>query len=90
MFELNSCPKCKSIKFLQAKLILIGAQIDPNLEEKVGDWRKDRLNVSDCKTEVLKQKPLEQFIDGFYGNKCDLGFVGDRLLKAKLFNSHSG
>jgi hypothetical protein len=89
MFELNSCPKCKSIQFLQAKLILIGAQVDPVSEEKVGDWRKARLNVSDC-TEALRQKPLEQFIDGFYCNRCNLGFVGDRLLKAKLFNSHSG
>jgi hypothetical protein len=89
MFDPNSCPKCGATEFLQAKLILIGAQIDPSLEERVGDWRKARLNVSECRAEILKQKPLEQFIDGLYCNRCNLGFVSDRLLKPKLFDSHS-
>ena len=38
------------------------------------------LRVDDILPEHLRQKPLEQFLDGYYCDRCNIGFVSDDVL----------
>lgn len=73
------CPKCLSDRHVREKKLLIG-KASPKLlfsEEMAGYRRRDQLAVDECKSDVLKETPLEQFIDGYYCDKCGIGFVPD-------------
>ena len=72
------CPKCLSIEHVRDKTVLIGAASPKKMfgiEERVGYTRKDQLAVDECKGELLQDKPLEQFVSGYYCDACDIGFV---------------
>ena len=81
--SLERCPRCMSHAHIQRKLILIG-KASPKLlfgsEEKAGYRRKDQLAVDECKRDMIHSKPLEQFIDGYYCERCVIGFVADEIL----------
>jgi hypothetical protein len=40
------------------------------------------LRVDDVRPENLREPPLEQFVEGFYCDRCDKGFVSEDKLKA--------
>ncbi|KAM3114930.1 hypothetical protein [Phormidesmis sp. 146-33] len=78
----NLCPNCQSNHNVIKKLILIGAKSPKALfgdEERCGYRRKDQLAIDECNPEVLKEKPLEQFLEGYFCTACDIGFVNDIL-----------
>ena len=78
----ENCPICGSASALRPKLLLIDAAwtpapgTDPRLAHFV-DLRSD-----DVKPEHLRQPPLEQFVDGFYCERCGKGFVSDEALNS--------
>jgi hypothetical protein len=38
------------------------------------------LQVDDVQAQIVRERPLEQFIDGFYCNRCNKGFVSEEVL----------
>jgi hypothetical protein len=44
--------------------------------------------VDDVRAENLREPPLEQFIDGFYCDRCKKGFVSEEGLKANRMRNH--
>lgn len=40
------------------------------------------LRVDDVQPQNLRERPLEQFLDGFYCDRCNKGFVSEEGLKA--------
>ncbi|QXI26209.1 hypothetical protein [Pseudomonas vanderleydeniana] len=50
-------------------------------EERTGYQRMDQLAVDECKAEHLKAPPLQQLVEGFYCDKCGVGFVSNDLLQ---------
>jgi hypothetical protein len=76
------CPKCKTNDCVYAKLILIGKLSPIALfgDEQAGYIRKDQLAVDECKLELLKKTPLEQFVDGFFCDKCGHGFLDNQIV----------
>jgi hypothetical protein len=45
-----------------------------------GYRRKDRLAIDECKWEVLRDAPLQQFVDGYFCTTCDIGFLDNSIL----------
>ena len=39
------------------------------------------LRADDLKPELKKDRPLEQFVDGYYCDACGKGFVSDEIVK---------
>jgi len=39
------------------------------------------LRVDDVQDKSVRERPLEQFIDGFYCDRCNKGFVSEEVLK---------
>ena len=80
----RTCPRCKSEAQVTSKTLLIGRASPKVLfpdEERAGYQRVDQIAIDECKTEELKAAPLEQFVDGYYCNRCGLGFVPNRLVR---------
>ena len=77
-----TCPKCLSIEHVRSKTVLIGAASPRKIfgrEQPTGYTRKDQLAVDECKSELLQDEPLEQFISGYYCEACGIGFVSDDI-----------
>ena len=73
------CPKCLNAGHVREKKLLIG-KVSPKLlfsEEMAGYRRRDQLAVDECKPDASKATPLNQFVDGYYCEKCGIGFVPD-------------
>jgi hypothetical protein len=84
--SLEPCPSCQSTDWLRRKKILIGAASPAVLfrgEEKAGYVRKDQLAVDECEPGALGESPLQQFVEGWYCEKCGRGFVSDDIKKPK-------
>ncbi|MDN3220727.1 hypothetical protein [Pseudomonas nunensis] len=47
----------------------------------MGYRRLDQLAVDECDSGELKPAPLEQFVDGFYFDNCEVGFVAGGLVR---------
>lgn len=80
----ESCPRCGSVQYVRPKAILIGATSPKKRfggEEKAGYRRLDQLAVDECDPAELKPAPLEQLIDGFYCDSCEVGFVASGLVR---------
>ncbi len=78
------CPSCNNVGWVRPKMLMIGRAsprlLLPDFEERGGFRRKDQLAVDECKPEVLPDAPLQQFVSGFYCDKCGRGFVPDSML----------
>lgn len=78
------CPLCNDICSVRPKMLMIGKAsprlLLPDFEERGGFRRKDQLAVDECKPEALLDAPLQQFVSGFYCDKCGRGFVPDSML----------
>ncbi len=78
--DFEACPKCGSNTGVVPKLLLIGLESPYKKFPKEipgGYQRFDQLAVDECRDYTLLNKPLEQFIEGYYCSSCDLGFVPD-------------
>jgi hypothetical protein len=51
-----------------------------------GYRRRDSLAIDECNPQVLLSPPLEQFVTGFYCDRCGIGYIPDSYL---LPGSHS-
>ena len=69
------------------KFVLIG-KASPNKifngDIKVGYQRLDQLAVDEVKDEFVNKAPLQQFLQGFYCQKCGIGFVDDGVRKNEI------
>jgi hypothetical protein len=76
------CPLCGSTSNTRPKLLLIDEAWvpapgkDPRLKY-CADLRAD-----DVLPQYLHQAPLQQFVDGYYCDRCGKGFVAEQILKA--------
>jgi hypothetical protein len=79
--NLEICPSCGSATTIREKLVLIDEAWDDTLNRDprlryFSDLRADDLNGQD-----VRQQPLEQFVDGYYCDKCARAFVSEDILK---------
>lgn len=88
------CPKCLSNARVREKTLLIGAASPRKIfgvdEERAGYRRKNQLAVDECKTELLQETPLQQFIKGYYCEACGTGFVPDNIANGPLWPDKPG
>lgn len=88
MSTLEPCPHCKSIDFIEVKLIMIGKFTSDQLyaiENREGCQlhKGESLSIDKIDPQYLKENNLDRFIDGLYCTKCGIGFVPDYMLKKK-------
>lgn len=81
------CPKCGDATRVKAKKLLIARESPalrfPNLDERAGYRRLDQLAVDECEPESLAEPPWRQFVDGFYCERCGVGFVAEAIRKQR-------
>jgi len=78
----ESCPICHSESSVIPKLVLIdeGWVPTPGKDPRLKYFAD--LRVDDLKPEYIKEEPLQQFIEGYFCNKCGKGFVSESILHA--------
>jgi hypothetical protein len=77
----ESCPLCGESSTVRPKLVLIDeAWIPVSGKDPRLAYFAD-LRVDDVEAQNLRGRPLEQFIDGFYCDRCNKGFVSEDGLK---------
>jgi hypothetical protein len=74
------CPRCKEASAVRQKLLLI----DEAWSDQDGQDPRlayfSSLRADDVKTELGRSPPLEQFVDGYFCDRCGIGFVPDNLI----------
>jgi hypothetical protein len=81
--SMEPCPHCNLTLYIRPKLILVDKAWN---RDEGGDSRMAHasyLRADDLKPEVKREQPLQQFVDGFYCDGCNEGFVPDRVLKER-------
>jgi len=75
------CPVCGESSALRPKLLLIDeAWVPaPGKDSRLAYFAD--LRVDDVQFQNVRDRPLEQFIDGFYCDRCNKGFVSEEVLK---------
>jgi hypothetical protein len=78
----EACPLCGQTSSVRPKLVLVDeAWISaPGKDERLKYFAD--LRVDDVRLESLREPPMEQFLDGFYCEQCNKGFVSEDILKA--------
>ena len=86
----ETCPICGETTTVRPKLVLIDeAWVPaPGKDERLAYFAD--LRVDDVQLEKLRDHPLEQFIDGFYCDRCNKGFVSEEGLKEGRRRYYSG
>lgn len=82
----RQCPKCGTDAHTKPKLLLIG--FHSPTEERAGFKRPDQLAVDECRPEAIQSKPLNQFVHGFYCERCDSGFAPNYFIKDDRGEAH--
>jgi hypothetical protein len=77
----EKCPLCGKAESVRPKLVLIDeAWVPaPGKDPRLAYFAD--LRVDDVKAENLRERPLEQFIDGYYCDRCNRGFVSEDGLR---------
>ena len=75
------CPKCGCSLSLRSKLILIDQAWVAAPDEDTRAAYFSSLRADDVQPDKLRPEPLEQFMDGFYCERCHKGFVSEQGLK---------
>ena len=90
LINFQQCPKCNNKRRVRHKLIIIGkykkstlAKLHP-VEDRAGWCKNSELTVNECNSKQLKADVLSQFVDGYYCDLCDLGFVSNDLYQRDL------
>ena len=77
----EACPLCGDTSAVRPKLVLI----DEAWVAAPGKYPRLKyfadLRVDDVRPENIRERPLEQFVDGFYCDRCKKGFVSEEALK---------
>jgi len=77
----TTCPSCDTNSFVKPKALTVDAAW---VKEVGADHREAHfasIRVDDIKEEFLSTEPLRQFVNGFYCEKCDIGFIPDHYEK---------
>jgi hypothetical protein len=77
----ETCPKCGSSSTLRPKLLLIDEAWVPAPGKDARLAYFASLRVDDVQAQNVRERPLEQFVDGFYCDSCGKGFVSEEILK---------
>ena len=77
----HCCPLCGESSAVRPKLLMIDeAWIPaPGKDPRLAYFAD--LRVDDVEAQYLREHPLEQFIDGFYCDRCKKGFVSEEGLR---------
>jgi hypothetical protein len=77
---IEPCPSCHEVSAIRSKLLLIDeAWVEaPGKDPRLAFWASMR--VDDIRPELTKESPLEQFVDGYYCERCGKGFVAEATL----------
>ncbi|WP_226469667.1 hypothetical protein [Luteimonas panaciterrae] len=79
------CPRCGETSTLREKLLLIDeAWVPAQGKDSRLRYAAD-LRVGALKPAVVRQSPLEQFVDGFFCEKCQKGFVPDDAISGDRY-----
>jgi hypothetical protein len=80
--RIEPCPICGDASKVRPKLLLIDeAWVPaPGKDERLAYFAD--LRADDVLADELRDKPLEQFLDGFFCDHCGKGFVSEEVLKA--------
>jgi hypothetical protein len=79
---IEPCPLCHESSAIRPKLLLIDeAWIPAPGKDSRLKYFAD-LRADDIRPEYLKAPPLEQFVDGYFCERCGKGFVSEAVLRA--------
>jgi hypothetical protein len=85
--SIESCPKCKSDLNIRPKLLMLEKYSAAEIFNSVSKHHRSvhipqtDLVVGSCNPQVLLSPPLEQFVTGFYCDRCGIGYIPDSYLK---------
>jgi hypothetical protein len=80
LIRTESCPVCGESTAVRPKLLLIDeAWVQTPGKDARLVFHAD-LRVDDVQPDAVRGRPLEQFIDGFYCDRCNKGFVSEDIL----------
>jgi hypothetical protein len=84
------CPFCGEASAVRPKLVLIDEAWAPapGKDSRLAYFAD--LRVDDIQPQNVREHPLEQFIDGFYCDRRDKGFVSEEGLKEGRRRYHGG
>lgn len=81
LMQFEACPVCGSSSTVRPKLLLIDeAWVPAPGKDSRLKYHAD-LRVDDVQDQSVRERSLEQFIDGFYCDRCNKGFVSEEVLK---------
>jgi hypothetical protein len=76
----ETCPVCREISAVRQKLVLIDEAWVPASDQDPRRMYFTDLRVDEIQAQSLREHPLEQFVDGFYCDRCKKGFVSEEIL----------
>jgi hypothetical protein len=79
--QAEPCPLCGQSSAVRRKLVLIDEAWTPGPGKDARLAYFADLRVDDVEDANLREGPLEQFVDGFYCDSCNHGFVSEDGLK---------
>jgi hypothetical protein len=85
---LEPCPICGQTTTVRPKLVLIDEAWIPVPGKDARLEHISDLRVDAVEPQNLREPPLEQFIEGFYCDSCDKGFVSEHGLKEVRIRYH--
>ena len=76
----ENCPSCGDASTVRPKLLLVDeAWVPaPGKDPRLAYFAD--LRVDDVKPGHLKEPPLQQFVEGFYCDRCGRGFISEEVL----------
>lgn len=77
-FEISAdvdCPCCSTATHVKVKTLLVDAAWEKRDSVDAREANFASIRADDIKPEFLGPEPLQQFIQGYYCEKCDLGFL---------------
>jgi hypothetical protein len=77
----GACPLCGEGSAVRPKVVLIDEAWVPAPDKDPRYAYFADLRVDDVQPQNLRETPLEQFIDGYYCDRCNKGFVSEEGLK---------
>ena len=79
---IEKCPLCGDASGIRPKLLLIDVAWVPAPGKDPRMKYFADLRADDVEPKHLKERPLEQFVEGYYCNSCGKGFVSEQILSA--------
>jgi hypothetical protein len=80
MNPLEPCPICHETSTLREKLLLVDAAWGPAPGKDPRLAYYADLRADDVRSEHAKASPLQQFVDGYFCERCGKGFVSEAVL----------